>query len=139
MSLIVLYLSTQSDVYGLITIQYITICLFYDTFDLHLWPSAFVKVTCTLIIRCSLCSNLILIRFTYKSAKRELWKKWILIHCDLDLWPKVTNFHRVRASFVSNNLAKTVSKSVHPFGWNFVHKKSGHTDRHTHRQTGVKI
>ena len=64
---------------------------------------------------------------------RELWrKKWVLHHCDLDLWPKVTNFNRVRASAVSNHLAKIASKSVHPFGWNFVHKKS-RTHRHTHR------
>ena len=35
---------------------------------------------------------------------------------------------------------KTASKSVNPFGWNFVHKKrAGHTDtqtdRHTHTHT----
>ena len=68
-------------------------------------------------------------------------KKWILSHCDLDLWPKVINFDRVRASGISNHLAKTASKSVYPFGWNFVHKKSGHTDgqTHTQRQTEVKI
>ena len=59
-------------------------------------------------------------------------------HCPLGLWPKVTNFNKVRASVVSNNLAKTVSKSVHQFGWNFVHKKSGHTDRHTHRHTDIQ-
>ena len=57
----------------------------------------------------------------------------------------VTNFNRVRASAVSNHLVKTASKSVHPFGWNFVHKKTvdtqtdRHTHRHTHRQTAVKI
>ena len=33
------------------------------------------------------------------------------------------------------NFAKTTSKLVHPFGWNNVHKKSGHTDRQTDRQT----
>ena len=57
---------------------------------------------------------------------------YIFGHRDLDLWPKVTNFNRVRASVVSNHLAKTASKSVHPFGWNFVHKNSGHTHTHTH-------
>ena len=62
-------------------------------------------------------------------------KKWILSHRDLDLWPKVTKFNRVRASAISNHWAKTASKSVHPFGWNFVHKNSGHTDTQTHRQT----
>ena len=50
--------------------------------------------------------------------------------CDLDLWPKVTKFNRVRASAGSNHLAKTSSKLVHPFGWNFFHKKCW-----THTQT----
>ena len=65
-------------------------------------------------------------------------KKWVLHHCDLDLWPKVTKFNRVRVSAGRNHLAKTVSKSVHPFGWNFVHKKCrthGQRHRHTHTQT----
>ena len=60
--------------------------------------------------------------------------KWILSHCDLDLWPNVTNSNRVWASVLSKRLAKTASKSVHPFGWNFVHKKNWthtHTDTHT--------
>ena len=61
-------------------------------------------------------------------------EKWILRHCDLDLWPKVTKFNRVRSSAISNHLAKTASKSVHPFGWNFVHKKC-RTDRQTHTHT----
>ena len=63
-------------------------------------------------------------------------KKSEIRHCDLDLWPKVTKINRVWASSGSNHLAKTASKSVHPFGWNFVHKNFGtdthtHTDRHT--------
>ena len=70
-------------------------------------------------------------------------EKWELRHRDFDLSPKVTNFNRVRASAVSNHLVKTASKSVYPFGWNFVHKKTvdthTQTDRHTHRQTAVKI
>ena len=28
------------------------LCFFYVTFDLHLWPSVFVMVTCTLVIIC---------------------------------------------------------------------------------------
>ena len=40
----------------------------------------------------------------------------------------------VRASAVSSHLAKTASKSVHPFGWNFVYKQS-RTHRHTVRHT----
>ena len=49
--------------------------------------------------------------------------------------PKVTNFYRVRASAVSNHLAKPASNSVHLFGWNFGHKQS-RTD--THRDTQKK-
>ena len=60
---------------------------------------------------------------------------YIFGHRDLDLWPKVTNFNRVWASVLRNYLAKTASKSVHPFGWNFVHKNSGHTHTQTHRHT----
>ena len=64
-------------------------------------------------------------------------KKWVLHHCDLDLWSKVTKFNRVRASAGSNYLAKTASKSVHLFGWNFVHKNTVNrqTDRHTDTHT----
>ena len=48
----------------------------------------------------------------------------------LRLWPKVTNFNRIWASVIGNSLAKTASKSVHLFGWNFVHKQIW-----THRDT----
>ena len=68
-----------------------------------------------------------------REVNRKLWWKWILSHCDLDLWPKVTNFKRIRASVLSICLAKTASKSVHPFSWNFVHKQSRthpHTNTH---------
>ena len=63
----------------------------------------------------------------------------IIRHCDLDLWPKVTNFIRVPDSAVSNHLVKTASnsKSSHLFGWNFVYWQTQihtHTDRHTHRK-----
>ena len=61
-------------------------------------------------------------------------KKWVLRHCDLDLWPKVTKFNRVWASVLSKRLAKIASKSVHPFDWNFVHKNNW-TDRQTDRHT----
>ena len=45
--------------------------------------------------------------------------------------------NRVQASAVSNHLVKTASKSVHPFGWNFVNKKTSdtHTHTNTHTQT----
>ena len=70
-------------------------------------------------------------------VNKWLWrKKRLLSHCDLDLWPKVTNFNRVRASVLSNRSVKTASKSVHPFGWNCVHKQSQtqtYTHTHTHK------
>ena len=90
---------------------------------------AFVECTCTYVpaLHFKRCLDL------------NFWRIFFIIftyifgHRVLDLWPKVTNFNRVRASAVSNHLAKTASKSIHPFGWNFVHKNSGHT--HTHRHT----
>ena len=69
---------------------------------------------------------------------RGVWNKWILSHCDLDLWFKVTNFNRVQVSVVSNRLAKTASKSVRLFDWNFVHKQiRTHTHTHTHTHTYI--
>ena len=68
-------------------------------------------------------------------------EKWVLRHCDLDLWPNVTKFNRVWANARGNHLAKTASKSVLPFGWNFVHKKCWthrHTDTHTHTHTDTQ-
>ena len=74
-----------------------------------------------------------------KKVNWQLWrKKWILRHCDVDLWPKVTNFSRIRVNTVSNHFVKTASKSVHSFGWNFVHMKcraQSHTHTHTHTHT----
>ena len=83
-------------------------------------------------------SNFILIghkRAELESSEvnRELWrKKWVLHHCDLDLWHKVTNFNWVWDTAVSNHLAKTASKSVHPFGLNLFTSRAGQR----HRQTG---
>ena len=51
MSLFILYLGTRYDVYEFNTLRDITICLFHVTFDLHLRPSAYVKVTLILISR----------------------------------------------------------------------------------------
>ena len=70
-------------------------------------------------------------RISFWSNLREL-RKGVLCHRDRDLWPKVTNFNRVRASAVSNSLVKTASKSVQPFDQHFVHRW---TDRYTHTQT----
>ena len=60
-------------------------------------------------------------------------KKWVLRHCDLDLWPKVTNFNRVGANVVSYHLAKTsvqISSSVR-----LEFCSQAEPDRHTDRQT----
>ena len=42
-------------------------------------------------------------------------KKWIFRHCDLDLWPKVISFNRVRASVISNYLTKTTCLYFSPY------------------------
>ena len=75
MSLIVFYVGTRYDVYGFNTLRDITICLFYVTFDLHLWPSAFVKLfTCTLIIRCILCCWMFVPKMKFVgSVEFEIW------------------------------------------------------------------
>ena len=62
-------------------------------------------------------------------------KTWVLRHCDLDLWHKVTKFNRVWVSARSNHLAKTASKSVYPFGGILFTRSAGHTDTQTHTQT----
>ena len=52
-----------------------------------------------------------------RKVNRELWRKnghFITVTLTFDRM--VTNFHRNRATAVSNHLAKTPSKSVHPFG-----------------------
>ena len=84
----------------------------------------------------SVWSDIRELKYTVGKLTKNYEKKWILSHCDLDLWPKVNNFDRVWDSVVSSHLAKTASKSVHSFGWNLVHKNSWtHTHRHTHTQT----
>ena len=86
-------------------------------------------------------SNIRELKYLVGKLTKNHEEKWIFSHCDLDIWSKVTNFNRVWDSMVSNRLAKTASKSVHPFGWNFVHKQSRthtqtnrQTDRHTDKQ-----
>ena len=66
-----------------------------------------------------------------RKVNRIMKKKWILHHCDLYLWPKVTNFNRVWASVVSNHLAKTAFKLVHQFRLNFFFYRPTH--RHAHK------
>ena len=53
-------------------------------------------------------------------------------HCSLDLQPRVIKYNIVQASAVSNHSSKSTLKSMHTFGWNFVHWQ---TDRHTHTHT----
>ena len=65
--------------------------------------------------------------------------RYIFCHSDLDLQPKVTNLNRVRASAISNYLAKTASKRrIRSAGILFT-RSAGHTntqtDRHTHTHT----
>ena len=56
MSLIVLCLGTRYNVYECNSLRDMTINSFFVTFDLRLWPWAYVKVTFTSISRCTLCS-----------------------------------------------------------------------------------
>ena len=57
-----------------ITLRDITICLLYLTFDLHLWPSAFAKVTYTLIIICILCCWMFVSKMKFVSLLEfEIW------------------------------------------------------------------
>ena len=67
-----------------------------------------------------------------KEVNRELCIKKELCVTVHFLLTKITNFNRVWASVVCNHLAKTTSKSVHPFCRKFVYK---HSDRHTDTQT----
>ena len=74
MSLFVMYLGTRYDVYGFNILRDITICLFYVSFDLHKWPSPFVKVTCTRIIRCILCFWMFVPKLKFVgSVEFEIW------------------------------------------------------------------
>ena len=83
-------------------------------------------------------SNLILIGhyraeiFSRKVNRELLRKKRILRHCDLDLRFKIANFNKIRVIAISNNLAKTASKSVNPFGCSLTDTQ---TDRQTDTQT----
>ena len=77
MPLIILYLDTRYDVHGFDGLQDITICLFYVTFDLHHWTSAFVKVTCTLIIICILCCWMFVPKMKFVGS--VLFEIWTLV------------------------------------------------------------
>ena len=56
-----------------------------------------------------------------------------------DTFTSVTFDKRLQISIrfepVSSHLEKTASKSVHPFVWNFVDKKTVDTQTHTHTHT----
>ena len=95
------------------------------------------SIPCTFILRCILCIWIFVPKIKFVgSAEFEIWtfvcRK---LNCELDLWPKVTNFNMVRGSLVSNHLAKIASKSVQPFDWNFYQSKAGQTHIQTNRHT----
>ena len=50
-----LYLGTRYDVCEFNSLRQMYISSFFVTFDLRLWPSSFIKVTFTFVIRCTLC------------------------------------------------------------------------------------
>ena len=82
--------------------------------------------------RISFWLNIWVLRYKVRKLTENYGKKIILRHCDFALWPTVIYFIRVRASVISNYLIKIASRSVHLFGWNFIHWQ---TDRQTDRQT----
>ena len=66
--------SRTSEVYRFNVLRDITICLIFVNFDLHLWPSAFVKVTCSFVIRCiSLCWMFVLKMKFVGSVEFKIW------------------------------------------------------------------
>ena len=101
----------------------------------HPWMSVNILYLCT---RYDVCGCNTLRDMTICSF---LW--YLTFTCDLMKKLKVIHFDRVRASTISNHLAKTASKSVHSFGFNFVHWQTDrqthtHTYRHTLRQIVMK-
>ena len=81
-------------------------------------------------------------KFQRRKLTENYEEKLVLRHCDLDLWPKVNYFNRIRASAVSIHLAKTASKSVHhSVRLEFCSQEfpdtqtDRQTDKHTHRHT----
>ena len=96
MPLIILYLVTKYIVYGLNTLQDITICLFYVTFDLHLRYSDFVKVTCNLIVRCVLCCEMFVPKMEYVgSVEFEIWTfGWRKLKCRH--YGVINHFHEIQ-------------------------------------------
>ena len=88
--------------------------------------------------RISFWSNIKRAEIQGREVNRELWrKKWVLRHCDLDLWPKVTNFKRIWASLVSNHLSEDCVKIGVAVWSAFYSQTNRQTDRHTHTQTDV--
>ena len=76
MSLFVMYLGTRYDVYGFNVLRDITICLFYVTFELRLWPLAFVKVTSRHIDFCHEMYLMFVPKMKFVgSVEFEIWTK----------------------------------------------------------------
>ena len=107
----------------------ITICLFYMTFDLHLWRSAFVKVTNAFIIRCILCCWMFVPKMKFVgSVELEIWKfvwwkpKWRHHPCD---FYEIFNANLQRAylsgilnfSLIRHKRAKIYSREVNRELW----------------------
>ena len=122
MSLFVLYLGTRYNVYGFNVLRDITICLFYVTFDLHLWPSAFVKITCPFVIKCIWCCWMYQ-KWSLKIQSNLKYGQlyWENLH-DVTmlsshiwfLWNSYTNLHRAYQSGILNfRLIKHVRAEIY--------------------------
>ena len=76
MSLFVLNLGSRYDVYGFLMfygISPLIICLFYVTFDLHLWPS-FCQGHLHFVIRCIWCCWMFVPKMKFVgSVEFEIW------------------------------------------------------------------
>ena len=88
------------------------LCLFYVTFNLHLRPSAFVKVTCILFILCTLCCWMFVPKMKLAgSVEYEIWTFVYIENLnDVTLtspyiwfqWISLINLHRAYASCIPN-------------------------------------
>ena len=72
--------------------------IFFNEIQRHIYQG-YIKAT----YRISFWSDIKELRYNVGKLTKNYEEKSILSHCDLDLWPRVTNFNKVRASAVCNH------------------------------------
>ena len=130
MSLIVLCLGTRYDVYECNSLRDMTTNSFFVTFDLHLWPWAYVNVTFTSISRCILCScTLVPSIKRVGSIEFEIWtivyikRKWrhndVITHSTfMKFQPKSTKgISKRHTILIEHNRAEIWSREVNRELW----------------------